>query len=180
MQKMTITEALAEVKLIGKKIDTKRSFIMSNVARIEKIKDPLISDGGSPKVLSSELQAIRDLQEQVIRIRRAIMTANLKTELTIGGRSRTVAEWLTWRREVSAQAKEMTERVAEACGNARNTARQRSVAARGPQEPEGAADGVVINIDEMENQRRREEIVETLGKLDGQLSLMNATVVVEF
>ena len=48
---MTITEALAEIKTIQKRIDKKREFILHHTYRQHTLRDLLEKDGGSPKVV---------------------------------------------------------------------------------------------------------------------------------
>ena len=43
---ITITEALAEVKTIEKRVTKKQDFVASHVLRQEMIKDPLAEQGG--------------------------------------------------------------------------------------------------------------------------------------
>src|SRR5262244_3974058 len=101
----TITEALQELKTINKRLEVKRQSLMQYIARDSRIKDPLEREGGSVEFIRRERQAVGDLEQRIITIRTAIQATNLKTPLTIGGSSRSVAEWLTWRREVSAGSK---------------------------------------------------------------------------
>lgn len=44
---LTITEALAEIKTVGKRVEKKREFIKAFLARQDGVKDPLEKDGGS-------------------------------------------------------------------------------------------------------------------------------------
>src|SRR6266850_8251735 len=102
MGKMTITEALQEIKTIGKRLEKKRLAVSDKLARDTRIKDPLEKDGGSEKFVREERQAIGDLEKRIVAIRTAIQRSNLITMVPIDGNQGTVAEWLTWRREVSA------------------------------------------------------------------------------
>ena len=100
---MKITEALGELKTIGKRITKKQEAVMRYFARQANVLDPLAKelDGGSTAFISRERQAIGDLHDRLVQIRVGIQRANLDNSLEVGGRSRTIAEWLTWRREVS-------------------------------------------------------------------------------
>ena len=62
-----------------------------------------LSAGGSVSAIKRELQAIHDLEERMVRIRRAIQHANQVTNVTIGKQARSIADWLVWRRDVSAR-----------------------------------------------------------------------------
>jgi hypothetical protein len=64
MTEITITEALADVKTIDKRIEKKKYFVQSYLVRQERLKDPLEKDGGATKVIHQERQAIQDLQER--------------------------------------------------------------------------------------------------------------------
>ena len=62
MSKLTITEALAEIKTIEKRIDKKRQSLQPYIARMDGVKDPLEKSGGSAAFIKAERQAIGDLQ----------------------------------------------------------------------------------------------------------------------
>src|SRR5216117_1550011 len=98
---MTITEALAEIKTIGKRIAKKRESISGYIARQDNLKDPLGSEGGSVEFIKRERQAIRDLEERIVELRAKIARANATTIIAVNGDSRSVADWLTYRREVA-------------------------------------------------------------------------------
>ncbi len=169
---LTITEALAEIKTIGKRIATKRNFIGEHLARQNNMKDPLEADGGSTKQIASELQAIGDLEERIVGLRRAIIVANMETKLELHGTTRSVQDWLTWRREVSKpQAKFL------ATLNS-NIIRFRGEAAKQmlqvTNEESAGGNDIVIHLDEKKLFKKTEEMQTVLGTLDGQLSLLNA------
>src|SRR3954447_22513178 len=99
MPPITITEALAELKTIDKRIEKKREFVLSYLLRQEMLKDPLEKDGGSVSAIKRELQAIHDLEERKVLIRRRVQAANERNTVTVGKQSRTIADWLVWRRD---------------------------------------------------------------------------------
>src|SRR5277367_6394116 len=101
MPPVTITEALAELKTIDKRIQKKREFVLGYLLRQEMFKDPLERDGGSVSAIKREMQSIRDLEERKIGIRRAIQQANERTNVTVGKQTRSIADWLVWKREVA-------------------------------------------------------------------------------
>ncbi|HEX8851189.1 MAG TPA: hypothetical protein VF761_16810 [Gemmatimonadaceae bacterium] len=169
----TITEALAEVKLIGKKIGKKQEFILTYLLRGAMVKDPLEKDGGSETIVAREMQAIRDLEERVVKIRTAIAHANATAQLTIGTTTRTVSEWLTWRRDVAPIEKKLLGDIVARVNAAREQARR----ATGKLTSDAAAaepSDILVNLSEVEIQTRVEAIEEVLGRLDGLLSLHNA------
>jgi hypothetical protein len=172
---MTITEALAEIKTINKRLMKKRDFVLSHTIRDDKLKDPLEKDGGSQKVLDAERQSISDLEARVVRLRSAINKSNQETKLTIGSATRTVSDWLIWRREVMpAYQKFLVQMNAKIQSGREALAYSRHRAG----DDEDVSD-LVVNIDEKALGTEAEELEGILGNLDGQLSLLNATVSIE-
>jgi hypothetical protein len=96
LMKLTITEALAEIKTLGKRIQKKEQFVLENLSRPEIITDP--HDEGSEVVVARERQALGDLRNRWVNLRRGISDANTATTLTVEKTVRTIAEWLIWRR----------------------------------------------------------------------------------
>lgn len=179
--KTTITEALAELKTIGKRIDKKREFIENYLYRQEALRDPLEKDGGSATAIAREFQALIDLNQRIIAIRRAIAAANANTEVTIGETTRTVADWLTWRREVAPGQQRHLRSVAHSINQMRGEAQRRGF---GVLDTDHAGSGkpqdFVVNINELTLAQEIERLEERLGQLDGQLSLINATTLIEY
>src|SRR6478736_7406191 len=97
----TITEALAEIKTIEKRLQAKRDFVKTYMLRVDSLKDPLEKDGGSEKAVSEAQQAINDLQERICELRQGIQKANEDNTIKIEKSERTIADWLVWRREVA-------------------------------------------------------------------------------
>jgi hypothetical protein len=184
MSKLTITEALQEIKTIGKRLEKKRQSISPYLARDSRVRDPLEKDGGSEKFINSERQAIADLENRVVAIRTAIQRSNLDSSITVGTKGRTVAEWLTWRRELAAGHKSFLSSISAGLTNVRNEVQKKGgkvIAAVAVNEAVGPNDPpqLVINVDERKLIQDIEEIEETLGTLDGKLSLFNATTVID-
>lgn len=177
---LTITEALADLKTLGKRIEKKREYIASYLARQDGLKDPLEKDGGSAEVIRRERQAIADLETRHVAIRTAIQAVNQTTAITIEGHVRTIAEWLTWRKEVAPGAQLFVNKLRQMTVQARAQAQQKgwgvvTVSGGTAQQPTD----VVINVDEGALAREAEQLETILGTLDGQLSLKNATVTIE-
>jgi hypothetical protein len=181
MMGITITEALAEIKTIGKRLESKRSAIQPYLARQDGVRDPLEKDGGSAKYISQERQAIGDLEERVIALRRGIQNANDTATVSINGKTRTVSEWLTWRRDVAPGQKQFLTSLRNGLQNVRNQARQQGAAlvSATATTADTKPTDIVVNIDEAAVNAEAEAIEDTLGQLDGQLSLKNATVTVD-
>ena len=174
----TITEALADLKLIKNKADKKAAFAGSFIGRQEGVKDPNEKSGGSAKVIAEELQAIDDLHERHVRIRSAIAAANSSQTVTIGTTTRTVADWLVWRRDVAPMQKQLQSALEGTIAQIRATAKKNGVNTVGTGLATQPQD-VVIEIDEKRLAEKGQRIQEILDTLDGRLSLHNATVQVE-
>lgn len=174
---MTITEALAEVKLIDKKIEKKVGFIMTYLARQDKFKDPHERDGGSVKLIAQERQAIKDLNERKIRIRRAIASENTVTTIRILDQNRSVADWLTWRREVLPSEKDLLVKIGAYIENTRKQVMAKGISV-GSASDAKTPDDVVVNINEKELNKDAEDLIQIEGELDGKLSLANATRII--
>lgn len=176
---ITITEALAEIKTIGKRIEKKREHILNYLVRQDAIKDQLEKDGGSPAVVARERQAIHDLGLRIVALRRGIQRANEKTDVTINGTTKTVADWLTWRRDVAPMERELLTRIRASILGARNDAKSKGLAVVPAGSEATQPLDLIINVDEADLAKQIETMEETLGTLDGQLSLKNATVTIE-
>jgi len=173
---MKITEALAELKTINKRIQKKEEFVQTYLTRPEGIKDPLATDGGSAAAIEKALQAIGDLRARIIALRRGVQVANDETKLTIGGMTHTISEWLIWRRECAPGETQFVNVLNRAIQHARNEAiRSGNKMVSKESEATGPTD-IVVSIDESYLAKDAERLEEVLGNLDGALSLTNATV----
>jgi hypothetical protein len=179
--KMTITEALAELKTIEKRLNTKRQNTLQYIARDSRVKDPLEREGGSVEFLRSERQSIRDLEARIISIRKAIASSNHLTVLTIEGVTKSIFEWLTWRREVAPNSQQYLALLQSNVKQMRDKLQRegRNVVAS-TDETKASPGDAVINLSEKELMEDLELFDKMLGTLDGKLSLLNATTVVEF
>lgn len=175
----TITEALAEVKTIDKRIEKKQQFLLTYLVRQDVYKDPLEKDGGSFAAIQREMQAVADLRERTVAIRRAVADANARESVTIKEQTRSIADWLTWRREVAPKVQAFLQSLSgrivavrkEATGKGLTVIAANVGAASAPQD-------IVVYVNEQALSQQIEGIEEVLGILDGQLSLKNATVTV--
>jgi len=175
----TITEGLQEIKTLLKRIEKKRSFIRGYLWRQNQIRDPHDKDGGSHILIKKERQAIQDLENNIINIKRQIDTANAITEITICGETKTIAEWLIWRRELATNRKRFLESIQSTVQSARTQAAQKGIQVVDTASKAGDVD-VIVNIDERLLAEEIEQMEEILSKLDGQLSLKNATVKIKY
>lgn len=180
MTDITITEAIAEIKTIGKRIEKKREFITTYLSRQEGVKDPLEKQGGSFENIKQEIQAIMDLENRVVALRRGIQKANDATTVTIGERSRSISDWLVWRREAAPMHQQFLNGIRHTLNQVRTDAARKNVAVVSATIENGAKPtDFIVNIDEQRLSAEIEDFETTLGKLDGILSLKNATVFIK-
>jgi hypothetical protein len=179
MEKMTITEALAEVKLIEKKVEKKVAHVQANLVRYEHITDPYQKEGGSQEVMRRELQAIADLDKRLVGIRGAIANANISNTLTIGEHARSIYDWITWKREIAEKRNKMYGDL--------STTLKRFLDKEAAQPTVYKTDDakvhlakIILNVDYAATQEKYEKDGSLLETLDGKLSLKNATTLVEF
>lgn len=172
---MTITEALAEIKLITKKVDQKRNQIRTFLYRQEMLKDPLAKDGGSEAYIGRESQAISDLEGRLVALRIAIAYTNSMTPVTVNGVTHTIAEWLVWRREVAPKKLQFFITLRSALDQVRREAQSRGARIVDGTSATTAATDYIINVDEAQLGRETEKLNDILAMLDGQLSMLNAT-----
>lgn len=177
MAKLTITEALAEIPTIEKRIEKKREFIFNYLYRQSSVRDPHEKDGGSDTLIAHEKQAIDDLQKRLITIRSSIQKANSENTITIGDQTMTIVDWLTWRREVAPKEQNFLQDLISKINELRQQAIRQGVTII-DKDP-GFSSNYVVNINERELANEIEDLEKILGTLDGQLSLKNATIVLE-
>lgn len=175
---MTITEALAEIKTILKRIASKREFVLNYQFRIDSLKDPLEKDGGSSKAVQEAIQSIADLEQRIVDLRHGIQVANEKTAVTIEGVERSLADWLIWRREVAPGVEQFLHNMTSRLHAARSAAQGQKYQWGKDKTADDKPVDIVVNIDEGKINSEKEKIKNILGQLDGQLSLKNATVMV--
>jgi len=174
---MTITEGLAEIKTLNARITKKREAVVRYLARDSRLKDPLEADGGSAEFVKRERQAIGDLEERLVRIRCLIQQKNLETPVTVGQSTRSLASWLNWRREVSQHQKGFLQVLTNTVNKIRQEALKSGMQIT--EKDSGQTGEVVIVLNERQLAAETEEMEQTLGDLDGKLSLLNATTTIE-
>ena len=178
---LTITEALAEIKMLGKRIEKKRQGLTNYVARQEAMKDPLEKEGGSVEFIKGERQAVRDLGERIVELRRAIAKANAETMVSVNGDTRSIADWLTWRREVAPGRQSEVRTLLSEVEGIRQQAQQKGlgfVTAVAQVGGDVKPTDVLVNVSEVELLNEADHLETVLGVLDGQLSLKNATTTI--
>jgi hypothetical protein len=174
MSKLTITEALAEIKTIGKRIVKKQTSVMPHLYRPEALRDPFASNGGTPAHIQSEMQSVSDLLARLVDLRIAIAVANASEELTVEGVTKTIAEWLIYRREVLPLEKRIYHSMQNELNAMRKDAQKKGVNVVA--EDKAGYEDVIVNVNEKELSDTIERLEVIEGTLDGLLSLKNATV----
>lgn len=179
MEEMTITEALAEIKLLQKKIESKRSTVTSNLVRQKQMPDPFQSDGGGQQVMTREIQAVTDLFTRLVSIRGAIAEANLTNKITVAEETKSIHDWLTWKREVAEPLRNFYQTIHVTIKEALIRQSTNPVVYK---DEEGKVHMVemVPNADYAEFIKRAEKTQDKFERLDGLLSLRNATITVKF
>lgn len=177
MANLTITEALAEIATIDKRLPKKQEAILRFVVRDERQRDPLEKHSGSTQFIQSERQSVHDLNERRIALRRAITQANAETTLTVSGVTRTIADWLVWKREVYQRERDLLNQINSRIESGRGEARKRGVALVSVDTGSDAGN-IIACVDEQTLAREIEALEDTHGQLDGLLSLKNATTTV--
>lgn len=172
---ITITEALAEIKTIGKRLEKKRANVLQFLARQDGIKDPLEKEGGSVSFIAAERQAIADLGSRIVGLRAGIQKANEANSITIAGKTRSIADWLIWRRDVASGEGAFLNQIRAQLNGVRQQALKQQSTVVAPGSVATSPADYVVNLDEQELARQIEAHEEMLGTLDGQLSLKNAT-----
>lgn len=178
MTTITITEGLAELPTILKRIAKKQEVIEGFLFRQAVVRDPHEKEGGSAAVIDKEFQGIADLTTRYIMIRSAIQRANSMNMITIKNTTMTIADWLVWRRELAQGNQQFHQRLFNKLNNLRSKAQQQGFQVS-EKIPDGFTQDYVVNINEKKLSETIETNEEILGLLDGQLSLKNATITIE-
>lgn len=172
---MTITEALQEIKTLKKRIEKKKEFILQYLWRQNHMRDPHEASGGSQALVRQETQAINDLENNIVNLRKKIAEVNMNNVITISGETKSIADWIIWRREIAEQKKSFLNDILRRIDRTRSDARSKGIdltdTTQGPEKFD-----VIININESELLKEIEKIECIISTLDGQLSLKNATV----
>lgn len=189
MAQITITEALAEIKTIEKRIEKKRQAVIGNIARDSRLKDPLADAEGmtSEKFIAQERQAIEDLETRIVTLRSAIQRKNFETPCKVGDESKTIQEWLNFRRDVADKRRLFLMTITSSLRSLREQAQAKGARVTGvgisSQAIVQAGDKppveLILHLDEKKLIEATEEHEQTMGELDGKLSLLNATTVID-
>lgn len=170
----TITEALAELKTLDRRIATKREFIRNYLFYFDNLKDPFEKDGGSGSKVKEEMQSMSDLEARAVALRRAIQSANEQTTVSVGTSEMTIADWLVWRREIAPLRERFLKDLRARINAGRDALNRQQYNLTNDSQKVN----MVVNLDEASLNKEIENFDKVMGDLDGQLSLKNATVMV--
>lgn len=177
--KYTITEALAELKTLDKRIASTKDFILKYAVRQGSTIDPLDDEGGSHTVVPRKMQSVRDLFDRKVKIRTAINAVNAETPLTVGSITKTIAEWIIWRREAFSLEMQTYRQLQEKVLDARRQCIQAGISLLEDGKQPAKVQEASCFISESSIQSRIDELVEIESTLDGKLSLVNATTLIQ-
>lgn len=101
VKKITLTRALAEVKLLDKKINSKTSKL--RVVDVQEANETIdgLPKGDYAKNVAFELQALNDLIIQKTKLKSKIMQANATTKLNIGDVEYTILEAIQMKTDIN-------------------------------------------------------------------------------
>lgn len=171
---ITITEALAEIKTLTKRIESTRDFVLKYGVRQGSTIDPLDDGGGSHVVVPQKLQSLKDLLMRKVAIRTAINEVNAATPLTVSGKTMSVAEWIIWRRDVFPAEIQAYRALQSKVLDARHQCQNANIRLIEDGKPPERVNEAGCFIPESEISNHIEKLVEIESTLDGQLSLVNA------
>lgn len=171
---MKITEAMAEIKLCIRKIETNLEFVQRNLIREDWRRDPFEKDGTTQEAqVKAALQSITDLQERIVELKFKINVSNMSQQLEVGGVSRTVAEWLIWRQNVLPLEQRALKMLATLMANMaiqQPMGKRTFAGAPTSEQPTN----FIINVSDKWLHTRIQKLEEIEQRLDGQLSILNA------
>lgn len=179
--RITITEALADIKTIDKRLQKKRESTFGFLYRQNAVVDPMLHSepGSSQEFIKRERQAIVDLETYKIKLRTGIQNVNARETITIDGETHTINEWLTWRKEVMPSQRDYLAQIRNRIEMMRAKAQTQNISVVSVSVDTKQYSDVVVNVDEAELAKEIEHIEMVVGTLDGQLSLKNATTFIE-
>lgn len=175
---ITITEALAEINLIKKKIEDGETGVRSILVRASHVPDFYQEHGGAPLMIQRTQQSLKDLRKRLLDIRSGISKANIENKISIDGDERSIFDWLTWKREVYPS---LEKSLKEQIQTLKKSAEEETNRPQVWKDEEGKTKLVsyVRNADLRTMEDEYSKIVEIFGRLDGQLSLKNATITIQ-
>lgn len=179
MEKMTITQALAERKIIRSRIEREYSEMSRYMVREDNRIDPLEKIGGSEKYIKERQQAIDALIERYVRMMKAIHVFNTSTMVEFAGRTRTVDEWLTYHKDLVSTQIGSCLLIQKVVDSALKTNDKVMVVAGKRGETEKPVQ-VVINTNPVAFNENISNLMEMKDRLWSMLSMLNAKTEIEF
>jgi len=175
---LTVTEALSELNLIKKKVEKKREVVLNSLIRPKHLKDKLESSGGSRDFIKAELQSVSDLLARYLKLKGAIADANIKNTIQVNGTTKSIYDWLNWKRDMSNSDLHFNNSVHQ------SVQKHFDSIAKQPQvfkDDDGKTHLLEYeaNVEYGDFVKLAEMTQETLERLDGQLSLKNATILLD-
>lgn len=199
MKELTLTRALAELKLLDSKISKAIQELKSVSYSVNNIVPEFRVTSDEFKAnYNSQMQSIQDLRNNKVILKNALMKANTETKVTIGGKEYTILEALNRKTDISTESllvqtmkKQLSASIANVNSinnsiesNIENTIRSKSASSGNqskdyiqtvrdsykPQMPE------LVNADVVEKliKDKEEEISEFIAEVDYALSEVNA------
>ncbi len=199
MKELTLTRALAELKLLDSKISKAIQELKSVSYSVNGIvPDFRVTSDEFKANYNSQMQSIQDLRNNKVILKNALMKANAETKVTIGGKEYTILEALNRKTDISTESllvqtmkKQLSASIANVNSinnsiesNIENTIRSKSASSGNqskdyiqtvrdsykPQMPE------LVNADVVEKliKDKEEEISEFIAEVDYALSEINA------
>lgn len=166
MPRITVAEALGELAQIDQRLATKQQLIESFLVRDAALHDPLRNEGGTLSALAQEKAGLAALRERKVLLSRAIQTINAQTTLTFKDITRSIADWMAWKRDVLPTRTKFLQQLRGWIMWARSV-------------PRTKAGAVVAQIDEKSLLEEIELLEEVQGWLQGQLNLKNAILTLD-
>lgn len=169
---MKIIEVLKELPLIDRKISKIVGHIHTYSSEVMEGQNHEFTFGTAEeqrKHVDSLIQSGNDLVARRAKLRRALAITNAEVEVTIGGMTKSISEWIDYRERgmqdmlnvVSSLSVQNAQSVLRGTGN----------------QTFDASEGIKIVrfYDEAQRNERYNELAEIQGKIDAQLEMVNAT-----
>lgn len=176
---LTLTEALQETKTLKERIQKKRERVTQFLCRTALMRDRMEEEGGEEEHVRRELQAISDMEERLLDVKHSIIVANSTTVVTVEGVTRTIEDWIHWKREVAPLRKSFIERVLKHVEELRQRFDQDRRSHSSNESIDPKSFNLVVNADERVLQKELEQLELILSSLDAKLSVKNAGTLVE-
>ena len=177
MADLTITEGLAEIKLTHKKLVSVTANVQQYVVYPASQLDPLAKSGGSSKYIQEQLDSLAGLTDYLVKLREAIAASNMVTHFTIKGVTKTVQQWLEWKREAGPKKLDALHAILSKIQESRDemSRRQAMSGLRSVSQTAAALpEGLTVNLDESALLKDIQELEELLAVIDGQLNQINS------